>query len=204
MFLVRAEEQPLTGECCKRMCLPRRFWDATLDKIPDEYTYKKTISKYCAKVYDAFGEGIGLYLSGQNKSGKTASASIVAKAARSHNATVYFTTAGDLVRHQLDRAMYDHDQSVQDRVADVNMLVLDSLGGEQPGPLSADIIRQVVRKFYHDKRLLVITTSLKQAEVLDRYGEDFHKTICSCTLGVVVNGDWASYAQQQIKDFIEG
>jgi len=204
MFLVRKEQIDLPLESCRRTCLPRRYWEATIAQIPDECSYKKVINKYCGRIYDAFREGIGLYLSGSAKSGKTAAAAIVGKAALTHNATVYFTTAADMVRHHLDREMYDLDQSVQERVDDVNMLILDDLGGEQQNSATNDILQRVVRRVYHQKRLLVLTTALKPSQVKDFYGDDFHKTICSCTLGVSVNGDWAAHAQAQIKNFIEG
>lgn len=159
----------LTGEHMDLMRIPRRFWEASADKIP-ESVMAKAIA-YVRDIETSLNDGTGLLLWGPNGTGKTSVAVFIAKEARRRGAPVLFVTAEGLRQGVIENRMFKGDVPLIDRARTVDVLLLDDFGKEHSGGSG------YTERFYEDllrqrssRRLLtLITSNMGIAQLSERY-----------------------------------
>jgi len=142
----------------QRMNLPEDLWLAKVQHVSDKA--KKPTGNYLRNIDQAVANGAGLVIHGAKGVGKTAIAVLIAKEARSHGYTAFFTRVWELREMIRSRMDYDADSTVAQRVRDVEVLVLDDLRPEDAGEkfFTFSEIVQLVRYRASRRRLTVITT----------------------------------------------
>jgi len=188
MLILLPKQRELTKRDCLRMCIGRRYWGATMDQIPDSAAYKAPLQRYLEKLPQALKDGMGLLLQGPYRSGKTSAAAIVAKASVAWGATVLFLPAEEIVRAIIEKKSFDGEQSLEQRIREVNMLVIDDVGREYSKEYGTSTIEWLLRMFYDSKRCVVMTTNKSLGELTKKYGDSFKEIAKALMTRVVVDG----------------
>jgi DNA replication protein DnaC len=126
--VVRQFRRQLDALDFERMNLPREYWTAKINSVPE--SIRDIITRYLVHIDKMSERGAGLVLSGKPGVGKTGVASLVCKEARSRGYTVFFIPVWELREHVRSRTMFDDTTSILDRCKDVDVLVLDGLRSE--------------------------------------------------------------------------
>ena len=109
------------------MNLPPLFYDATLDKIPNELIYKEVIVRFIKDFKANLIDGRGLYLWGDYSSGKTALSCILLKSLASIGKMGLFISARDIPKYIIEKVRFDSKYTFVDRMEMVDLLVIDEL-----------------------------------------------------------------------------
>lgn len=142
----------------ERMRVPRRYWDATLALAPAEAAQKAR--KYVSE--SRYIRGEGLYLWGSLGIGKTALAAVILMELRRRGHTALFVESAELVQKIMSREMFDWDVSWDERVRDVEVLVIDDLGTEHhdAGGAIERILEGVLRGRLQVKKPTIVTSNI--------------------------------------------
>jgi DNA replication protein DnaC len=113
-------------------CLPRRFWGTKVESFRGALndTYQSRVRPFIVNFERALREGMGLYFYGDNGTGKTMTATYMARKVRARGFSVYYTTASDLLEN-MKRGF--RDQVLNERLRELlesQLLVIDELGAE--------------------------------------------------------------------------
>jgi DNA replication protein DnaC len=188
MGMVCAETRPLVESDLIRIGMGNRFWDASMDKIPDGADYKKIVKKYIDNIVRNVEDGVGLLFHGDLRGGKTSASVIIAKSIVEHKGSAFFSRADELVRDIMERKRFDETQTVDVRTRAVDMLVIDDLGAENKFDYGKSIIERVIRHRYDHKRPIIFTTNIKATKMEEFYGEGIWTVVQSMVAGVLVSG----------------
>jgi len=109
----------------RRMNIPEEYWRVKLQGV--NAPVRPQVGRYLQHIDQRIKDGVGLILGGSPAVGKTGIACLIAKAARLHRHTVFFSALWELREHIRERVMFEHDTSVLDRSRNVELLVLDGL-----------------------------------------------------------------------------
>lgn len=197
----------LTTEVMKGMNLPRRFWKSKLGMVEEpQVAY---IKHYVDNIHDMLDEGVGLVLYGPNGTGKSSAASIIAKAARVVQASVYYTTVSGLMEDVFRKANHDI-YPVEDIVKMVDLLVLDDLGKEHRGKTdwSQNFIESLIRQRNDRKtKSTIVTTNLivnpekNENQLLDEYHYSMVESMRESMLPILFAGkNFRDEKQSKLKD----
>lgn len=143
------------------MQIPRRFWDASFDAIPD-CKGRVPLRNYLREIEPMLDNGSGLLIFGPNGTGKTSAAIVIAKEARRLGASVLFVQAEEFRQGVIDKTMFSDEQTLYERAKEVDMLVLDDLGKEHSGDsgYAERLFENLIRLRTSNKKVTVITTNL--------------------------------------------
>lgn len=172
----------LTKQDLKLIRLPERFWNSTFDGISDG-KHKRIVTRYVNGIHEMMSKGIGLILWGENNTGKTSIAAVIAKQARRHGYTVLFVRAAELLRNDLNRLWFDETRTKTwyQRAIDVDLLILDDMGkehhagsGYQAG-YATDMLEDIVRARSSKLRSMVVTTNMSPSAIKDSTDDALYK-----------------------------
>lgn len=178
---------PLTVTDLRRMNVPEEFWRVTYAAATP--SVQGVLKNYLRNFDEFMGEGAGLYLWGPPGVGKTAAAVVLLKAARERFKTGYFIRASELrdaIRLQHD---FDADQSVMERVREVDVLVLDSFGeSDLKLPyLKLEELMDLVAGRGQRRKVTLLTTTMPQ-KVVVKHGP-FFETVGPYLVPTEVTGE---------------
>lgn len=142
--------------------LPKKYWAASLDRIPDELPYKSAVCRYVEHLDELVTQGRGLLLWGPNRKGKTAIGAIVLKEAVRRGYDSHFVRAADYVDGVFQRMMVDEEMSLAEAVRDTKLLILDDLGKEIAGKSGATegMIDNLLRARESENKATIVTTNI--------------------------------------------
>jgi len=177
----------------ERMNLGRRYYEATLESVPDS-THRRVVEKYLDEFPQMEKQGIGVYLWGANSVGKTYLASAVLKELLKRNKLSYVITADVLKSIYIDGKRFDGNQTVVQRVESIPVLLIEDVGKEYSGKGSGWAELNFENLLRHRSRNLLITwmtSNLSPAQLLDRYKQSAMALMLESMLAVEVQGkDW--------------
>ena len=186
----------------RRMSIGRRFWDASLERIPDEQEHKPILQKFIGNCKSFIEEGKGLVFSGPFGGGKTSCVVIIAKAVFSHKGTVLFVRASDINTLVIDKVLFDDNESYENRMLSVDLLIIDDLGKEHGRDWG--IIETLVRRRSDEQKSIILTHNLRKKDLLARYGKSLVEVLRSCVIDVEVSGiDWRKEEEEVLKKAFE-
>lgn len=107
------------------MNLPKEFWDASVDEIPEKA--RSQIKHYCSQIDSMFEKGMSIQFMGPKGSGKTSAAVVVAKIFRMNFYPVYFTSLVDLKEAAKTRYDFTDKASPLTLCRSIEVLILDDL-----------------------------------------------------------------------------
>lgn len=147
------------------------YYYITLSNYTGPKRYKEMVSKYLLKHAAALKEGIGFFMYGDNNSGKTSLAMIMAKFMLLNGYAVQVTTVRDMT-DMYAQGWSDPAIGLQfnNRFRDVDFLVVDDLNKEFKNRATQACLDLVLR--WRSNRLLptVLTTNLCPEDLEAEYG----------------------------------
>lgn len=151
----------LTRAHMELMRIPRRFWGADFDQIP-ECEGKVALRSYLRNIDDMLDKGVGLLLWGPNGHGKTSAAVIAAMEARRRGASALFIQAESLREAVLDKTPFSDEKTLIERAREVDFLLLDDLGKEHTGEtgFTERLFENLIRERCAQKKVTFVTTNL--------------------------------------------
>lgn len=157
----------------RRSGLPELYWNARLDCVPERV--RPVIARYVAHLGEMMKRPAGLLLTGPSGVGKTSIAAIILKAARAQipkGYTAYFTSCWELREAIKNRSSYDEEQTVLDRVREVDLLILDGLRADDakdPYHLTPRVMEEIILTRGAQRRPTLLTTSLTRRDLTETY-----------------------------------
>lgn len=190
----------LTTEDLHLIRLPERYWHSSYDLI-SEGKPKKIVAEYMRKVHEVMSRGYGLLFWGDNGTGKTGAASVIAKHVRRFGYTVLFIRAADLLRGDVNRTFFDatRTQTVYQRACSVDLLVIDDMGKEHhpdtgyAAGYAASLLEDLIRDRSSRLRSIIATTNIDPKRLAGQkdesiYGKSMGQILKSSVLPIQMNG----------------
>lgn len=195
--------------------LPRKYWEASLDRIPKTpatLKYLPTIERYIKKMPSLIPKGKGLLLHGPNRKGKTSIAAILLKEAIRCRFDAHFIRGADLIDATFKHRMIDDDTSVIDVIRDVDLLIIDDVGKSiiesRTGSLEA-VFDNTLRARESELKATIITTNLSQKDQVEVFKPSMLELMKECMFPILVDGhsfvdeERAVFATELAKDLSE-
>ena len=159
----------LTKAHMELMRIPRRFWEVSVDRIPESILDR--VLSYVRDIDGNLDRGEGLLLWGKWGVGKTGAAVFIAMEARRRGATVLFSTAESLRASVLEKTPFNATLSLMDRARLVDVLVIDDLGKEHPGEtgFTERLFENLFRERSSAQRTTFVTTNMDLNKMSERY-----------------------------------
>lgn len=164
----------LNADDMVRMRIPKRFWCVKFNSISDVevegVSARSVARRYMENMSDMFARGVGLFLWGENGTGKTSMAVVLGKEYRRHGYTVLFMEAADLKRLVMNKEMFDEDQTVWDRAFNVDVLIIDDFGKgtvDSTG-FGARLWDELIRGRNSRQLVTFITTNVRPDEMCEK------------------------------------
>lgn len=188
MSFLDDELREITSTDMVRFGVGRTFWHASIDKIPDGAAYKEKLRTYLRGINTCVDQGIGLFLFGPLRSGKTSAATIVAKHVIGHNGTAFFIRANEITSAVVEKKAFDENETVEERMRSVDLLVIDDLGQEHSKEFGRDLVESFVRNRYDNKRSLIVTSNVTREELIKKYSESMVLVLESRSTPIKIEG----------------
>jgi len=173
------------------MQIPRRLWSTSLEKLPNEAdSYKPNIVKYINNLRTARKKGLGLILYGENGSGKSALAAIIAREAYLAGFTVFWTGCNDYKAAVFSREEFDEYTTIVERAQEVDFLVIDDMGKEYRGKseFMESEIDNLIRKRVLNGCVTIVTTNLKPERMKEEYTPSTISLFKEAMIGLKIEG----------------
>lgn len=150
-----------------------------------------------------------MYLCGKNGTGKTALACLLAMEARKHGYTALFLNASEIVSATITREKFDDSQTLMQRAASVDLLVIDDMGKEtisesKDSDAVMRIIETIVRTRVGNLRSTIMTSNLHSIEEVDaRYKSSFFGLMAESFIMVKMTFDQRTVESQKLVQAVE-
>lgn len=187
----------LTESVLRRMGLPRDLWTSKVPAIQD-VAARDAVIGWLRNIDRMFADGVGMLLFGGPGVGKSAVASILARAARERGKTVYFTTVWELRQAIWNKEPFDSERTVFERARGVDLLVLDDLvvTDSTERVFGLKDLRALIGSRAAEKRVTVLTTQMTPGQLDDGF-PGLMGVVKGCMLGIEVAGKDLREARQQ-------
>jgi DNA replication protein DnaC len=172
------------------MRIPQRFWDVSFSGIGNEHV-RRNVQHYLQNLDTHLDAGDGLLFYGQNGTGKTGAAIVIAKEARRRGAPVLFATAEDIRISSIERTPFHEDLTLMDRAREVDLLIIDDLGKDHRGTTgySDTLFENLIRHRASNVRTTIITTNLDQTRLSSRYKASMMDVVKESMVPVFAEGE---------------
>lgn len=188
---------PLRADHLLLMRIPQRFWEVTFAEVgmKDGHlvgaSLRRAVESYLRHIDDNLDSGSGLLLWGENGTGKTCAAVVIAKEARRRGAPALFVNAEDLRIATIEQTPFHEDMTLMDRAREVELLVIDDLGKDYRGATgySDRLFENLLRYRSANCRTTIITTNLKPVRLLERYKKSMMDVIKEAMAPVAAEGE---------------
>lgn len=171
----------------------KRFWNVTMASIHDRgipaecQTQWGDVKHYVKDLDKHIKQGEGMMLVGPVGTMKTTMAIAVLRAyIESHDAG-YFIPMVSLLDN-LNQARERYDNSVENRIRQTPLLVLDDLGAEYDHTWVQAKVDAIITERYNRMRATIITSNLDARDILDRYQRRIYDRLRSTSMYIKFNG----------------
>jgi DNA replication protein DnaC len=165
----------LTNYDLARANIPKRYWDARFDEIPDTAPYKVQLARYMRSLREEVRAGKGLFITHpRNGTGKTGIACLIGKRALKEGFTVYYVMCEPYKKAVVTNQMFDEYQLVEERARSVDVLILDDFGKEFKGASGwiESELENLVRERTQNGRASILTSNVLPNDIANQFGED--------------------------------
>lgn len=185
------------------MGLGKRYWLATISSLSEQQ--KVRVEPYVRSIKKNLLDGVGLYLWGNNSSGKTHIGAALCKYVWGNfRVASYFISAPHLYEAMKKNAPAQEgsEETVMERVKNVRFLVIDDLGREyraQSGFMEAELCSLLRSRVSHNKTT-VITSNLSPQEIHTNYGQSVSELLKEVMITVRLSGEnWREVKADEIR-----
>jgi len=171
----------VTAPELERIGLGKRFWNAKLSKIlprpgKKDRDLRHVIQRWIENLPRMARNGWGLYLWGDNSTGKSYAVAVCAKAAYVYGLSVFIITADQLKEAIIHHTIWDEveHQKVIERCSTVDVLVVEDLGKEYKGSgsgFSEISLENLLRVRSQNCRITLATSNLSPKQFKEVYGK---------------------------------
>lgn len=186
----------LVKDDLERMNLPLEFWRAKLPLVPE--SIRDAVIRYLLKLPEMITKPVGLVLVGGPGVGKTGTAAVIAKEARSAGFTVYFSPIWELREDVRNRVEFESGSSVLNRCRGVDLLILDGLRLEDATTpiVGAREIEDLIAARTSRLRPTIVTTRASLRDLRSKGFEGFIEVSQGAMVPLNVQGPNLRSAQQ--------
>jgi len=184
--------------------LPERFWHVAYEKTPESWALRGRFSKYLGNIKQNFDDGVGLYIYGAARAGKTSAAAIVLMSVVAHGGSAYFIRPRDLMRKEIDSEAFIGEAGsipFRRRALEVDLLVLDAVEADKTktGFLS-QLLEEIIRARYDKMKTTIITSRCGPKEIETVLGSAAFTLMGECMIPLLMEGgDWHNEQLENIK-----
>ena len=180
---------PVGPEDFVRINLPKAYWNATLDHVPE--SVRTNVAKFLERICEAPKEGAGGYLYGFKGVGKTGIGALIVTEARAWGFTAYCITTSALREAVKERKPFDGEQSIWQRCQSVDFLLLDDLTNsdlDEKFNFSKNDIRNLICNRKDHGYVTIVTSRLSPGELKERDSDFQYDLTKKCLVGLKVEG----------------
>jgi len=174
----------LTKADMHRLRLGKRYWGCSIAQIPETAQYRKILTKYIDNLKENVESGNGILFYGKHGSGKTAAASILGKAVIAFGGTALFIEVQQLSDMKINKEMFDDETTLWQRMIEVDMLILDEIGGEHGKDWG--LLERIIRHRMNTCKTTIGTTN-KMKSLGEKYGEGLLSVIRTALLPIEID-----------------
>lgn len=182
----------LTKQVLERLNIGKRYWTSTLDSLDKTSAHYQVATKYIDTFPTHYEpKGIGLYLWGDNSTGKTWTATAIIKSVAQMGYTAYTILGDELKAIYINNAMFDPDNSITRWVENVEVLLIEDIGKEYNASGSgwAELcFENLLRKRSRNLKVTIITTNLDPKAFKERYKNSVTAILLESQISVQVKG----------------
>lgn len=142
-----------------RIRLPELYWESRFSMIPDKPYKERVLEWDHDHIKDRLREGKGLYLYGPYRHGKSAIASLVLKSAAAKGVLGLWVNFRDLPSAAIDGTQFDEFQTLQDRLLNVDILVIDEFEATVKKWFNIELLENTIRTRHAKKKITIITSN---------------------------------------------
>lgn len=141
------------------MNLPEMHRDAKLANIPEQCPHKKHIVDITDNIRDFVFKGHNLLLWGDFGYGKSATSSILLKAALSRGIIGFWLSCDEYIGHVMKNGWWDDETSMEEKCKETPLLVLDELILRENSKQKEAMLEMLIRFRLEKSRSTIITTN---------------------------------------------
>lgn len=192
--ILKQKQQERINHLLNKSGIGERFKNRTFEnfKVTDNNKVALIKSKEFAENFESQSRGI--ILLGDVGRGKTHLAAAITNSIASDLHTVMFGNITSLL--SVIKSTYKKDSELSERdileiMAQVDLLIIDDLGKENPTKNTVSLIYQIVNRRYEDNKLLVATTNYSMTNLKKTIGEATVSRLYEmCELVQMTGSDW--------------
>ena len=177
------DDARLVPSRCELARIPRKYWKTKWSYYPDDSPQKKKLLEYVDNLDNHRKDGIGLYLAGATRQGKTAAVTLIAKEIIRRDGFPLFVPCHDIAKIEMSKD--PEDVELSNKMRNVTFLILDDLGADSGKETAASMVEQIIRD--RDGQLLptLFTTNIDDADVEKHFGKALFELILEMSVLVL-------------------
>lgn len=160
------------SELLSRRNIPKRYWEVSIDKIPEDASHLPDIQHYISNYRQFVEKGIGLYLWGNLGRGKTAISCILLKALPPQ-AKGLFVVASDIAGYFIEKTIFDIEGEKEitfvQRMLEVDVLVIDEVNFESRETFKDSSVEYILRKRLANVQPTIFTSNKSPGQLQKIY-----------------------------------
>ena len=155
--------------------------------IGDNDEFDKRLKKYERNISAFIKNGVNLFLSGGDGSGRTTAGCAILKEACRQGFPGLFVSAADIGNLIIQKQRFSSNYLYEDRLRSVKVLCIDNLC-ERHNAYETDIISKIIHHRIEEKLLSILITNLSLNEFQDVFGDIVSNAIASSSVIISLTG----------------
>jgi DNA replication protein DnaC len=160
------------------------------------------IATYSKKLKDAHDNGAGLFIHGENGSGKSFAATLVLKRALKDGYTAYFILLRKLTKIAFDALNNQESyENLERLMTEIDFLVIDELDKvyKDRNDLVYNLLEDLFKQRYYSKKPLIVTSNVSQDEIARIHGETVAATLAERLFPVTLIGNYRPHIMENLE-----
>ena len=188
--------------------IPAIYREFTTEDIDQEFAKNNSQGmakalKYHARVQKAYDEGAGLFLNGDNGSGKSFIACLILKEAIAKGFSAHFVSLKELTSAAFD-ALRDEDarEDLETLITQTDFLVIDEFDKmyQDKNDLVINLLDALFKQRYYTNKPLIVTSNTSFDEIMDTHSSSIASMFTEKLLKVCFTGNYRAKCGKNLED----